>query len=45
VDDAEWARGKGWVVTGAFGIAYYRYTSPVLVADKVDAITAMLEEG
>jgi aminoglycoside phosphotransferase (APT) family kinase protein/RimJ/RimL family protein N-acetyltransferase len=45
VGDAEWARGKGWVVTGAFGIAYYRYTNPVLVADKVQAITAMLEEG
>ena len=45
VDDAEWARGKGWVVTGVFGIPYYRYTNPVLVADKLHAIEAVLEEG
>ncbi len=45
VDDAEWARGKGWVVTGVFGVPYYRYTNPVLVADKLHAIRALLEEG
>jgi aminoglycoside phosphotransferase (APT) family kinase protein/RimJ/RimL family protein N-acetyltransferase len=45
VDDAEWTRGKGWVVTGVFGIPYYRYTNPVLVADKIHAISAVLEEG
>ena len=45
VDDAEWARGKGWVVTGVFGVPYYRYTNPVLVADKLHAIEALLEEG
>ena len=44
VDDAEWARGKGWVITGVFGIPYYRYTNPVLVADKLHAIAAVLEE-
>ena len=44
-DDAEWARAKGWVVTGVFGIPYYRYTNPVLVADKIHAIEAVLEEA
>lgn len=44
VSDAEWARGKGWIVTGVFGIPYYRYTNPVLVADKIHAIDAVLEE-
>jgi aminoglycoside phosphotransferase (APT) family kinase protein/RimJ/RimL family protein N-acetyltransferase len=44
VSDAEWERGKGWVVTGVFGIPYYRYTNPVLVADKVTAINAVLED-
>ena len=44
VDDAEWARGKGWVVTGVFGIPYYRDTNPVLVADKVHAIEAVLAD-
>jgi aminoglycoside phosphotransferase (APT) family kinase protein len=45
VSDAEWARGKGWVVTGVFGIPYYRYTNPMLVADKIHAIDALLAEG
>ncbi len=45
VDDAEWARGKGWALMGIFGISYYRYTNPVLVADKVHAIEALLEDA
>jgi len=44
VSDAEWARGRGWVVTGVFGIPYYRYTNPVLVAEKLHAIEAVLSE-
>ena len=43
-DDAEWARARGWVVTGVLGIPYYRHTNPVLVADKVTAINAVLED-
>ena len=43
-DDAEWARAKGWVVTGVFGIPYYRHTNPSLVADKVTAIDAVLAD-
>ena len=41
-DDAEWERGKGWVLQGVAGIPYYRDTNPVLVADKVRAIEAVL---
>jgi aminoglycoside phosphotransferase (APT) family kinase protein len=44
VDDATWQRGKGWVLTGIFGIPYYRDTNPTLVADKVRAIEAVLAE-
>jgi aminoglycoside phosphotransferase (APT) family kinase protein len=44
VDDATWQRGKGWVLTGIFGIPYYRDTNPTLVADKVRAIDALLAE-
>ena len=42
IDDATWERGKGWVLTGVFGIPYYRDTNPVLVADKIAAIEAVL---
>jgi aminoglycoside phosphotransferase (APT) family kinase protein len=42
VDEATWARGKGWVLTGVLGIPYYRDTNPVLVADKISAIEAVL---
>ena len=42
IDDAAWERGKGWVLTGVFGIPYYRDTNPMLVADKITAIEAVL---
>ena len=45
VDDATWERGKGWVVTGIFGVPYYRDTNPVLVADKIRAIEAVLADA
>ncbi|MBA2624755.1 MAG: aminoglycoside phosphotransferase family protein [Acidimicrobiia bacterium] len=44
IDDATWERGKGWVLTGVFGIPYYRETNKVLVADKVRAIEAVLAD-
>ena len=44
IDDATWARGKGWVLTGVFGIPYYRDTNPMLVADKIAAIDAVLAD-
>jgi aminoglycoside phosphotransferase (APT) family kinase protein len=41
-DDATWERGKGWVLQGVAGVPYYRDTNPVLVADKIRAIEAVL---
>lgn len=45
VDDAAWERGKGWVLTGVFGIPYYRDTNPVLVANAIRAIKAVLDDS
>lgn len=45
VDDATWQRGKGWVLTGIFGIPYYRDTNPTLVADKMRAIEAVIADS
>jgi aminoglycoside phosphotransferase (APT) family kinase protein len=45
IDDATWERGKGWVLTGVAGIPYYRDTNPVLVADKITAIEAVLADS
>jgi aminoglycoside phosphotransferase (APT) family kinase protein len=45
VDDATWERGKGWVLTGVFGIPYYRDTNPVLVASKLRAIEAVIADS
>jgi aminoglycoside phosphotransferase (APT) family kinase protein len=44
IDDAEWERGKGWVITGLFGILSYHETNPVLAADKRGAIDALLAD-
>ena len=44
IDDAAWARGKGWALTGVIGIPYYRDTNPALVADKIRAIDAVLAD-
>ena len=45
IDDATWDRGKGWVLTGVSAIPYYRDTNPVLVADKIAAIEALLADA
>jgi aminoglycoside phosphotransferase (APT) family kinase protein len=45
IDAAAWERGKGWVLTGVGGIPYYRDTNPVLVADKIAAIEAVLADS
>jgi aminoglycoside phosphotransferase (APT) family kinase protein len=42
VDDATWERGKGWVLTGVYGIPYYRDTNPALVANAIRGIEAVL---
>ena len=44
IDDAAWERGKGWALTGVFGIPYYRGTNPVLVANAIRAIEAVLAD-
>ena len=43
-DDAAWERGKGWVLHGVGGITYYRDTNPVLAADKIRSIEAVLSD-
>jgi aminoglycoside phosphotransferase (APT) family kinase protein len=45
VDDAAWERGKGWVLTGVFGISYYRGTNPALVDNSIRAIEAVLADS
>lgn len=45
IDDDTWERGKGWVLTGVFGIPYYRDTNPLLVEDKIRAIEAVLADA
>jgi len=32
VDDATWARGRGWAVTSVRGISYHERTNPGIVA-------------
>jgi len=44
IDDETWIRGKGWVLTGVGGLTYYRTTNPILVADKIKAIEAVLQD-
>jgi aminoglycoside phosphotransferase (APT) family kinase protein len=44
IDDATWERGKGWVLTGVFGISYYRDTNPTLVAKLIRAIDVVLAD-
>jgi aminoglycoside phosphotransferase (APT) family kinase protein len=45
VDDATWERGKGWILTGVYGISYYRDTNPTLVANVIQAIEAVLTDS
>jgi len=45
MDDATWERGKGWVLTGVYGIPYYRDTNPTLVTNAIRAIEAVLADS
>lgn len=45
IDDASWERGKGWVLTGVYGIPYYRDTNPQLVANAITGIEAVLADS
>jgi aminoglycoside phosphotransferase (APT) family kinase protein len=44
LDDATWERARGWVLQGVYGIVYYRETNPVLAADLIRGIEAVLSE-
>jgi aminoglycoside phosphotransferase (APT) family kinase protein len=45
IDDDTWERGKGWVLTGVYGICYYRDTNPVLAQNQIRAINAVLADA
>jgi aminoglycoside phosphotransferase (APT) family kinase protein len=45
VSDAEWERGKGWVITGIFGVLSYTETNPVLATNQRKAIEALLADA
>jgi aminoglycoside phosphotransferase (APT) family kinase protein len=44
IDDATWARGRGWAITSVFGIPYYEHTNPGIVARARRRIAAVLAE-
>ena len=45
VDDATWARGRGWALSLALGqVAHFRDTNPVIVADARQVIRAVLTD-
>jgi aminoglycoside phosphotransferase (APT) family kinase protein len=45
VDDATWARGRGWALSWALiFIPYYRHTNPAGVADAVRVIDEVLSD-
>jgi aminoglycoside phosphotransferase (APT) family kinase protein len=45
VDDATWARGRGWALSLALGqVAYFRDTNPVIAADARRVIRAVLTD-
>ncbi|MQA00445.1 MAG: phosphotransferase [Dehalococcoidia bacterium] len=44
VDEATWARGRGWALYGVVGLVYYRETSPALVAACRYAVEEVLAD-
>ena len=44
VDDATWARGRGWAITAAYGIPYYEQTNPGIVARARRRLAAILAD-
>jgi len=45
LDDAAWARARGWAMTGVGGILYYRETNPTVSVLGQRAITEIIAEG
>lgn len=44
VDDATWARGRGWTLTRVLNVSYYVNTNPVIVAEARHAIDEVLAD-
>jgi aminoglycoside phosphotransferase (APT) family kinase protein len=45
VDDATWARGRGWALwTGLVGLPYYKDTNPVFAANSLYRLRAVLAD-
>jgi aminoglycoside phosphotransferase (APT) family kinase protein len=44
VDDATWARGRGWALTALGALPYYRDTNPAIVASSRRKIEAVLAD-
>jgi len=44
VDDATWARGRGWTLTRVLNIPYYVETNPAIVAEARHAIDEVLAD-
>lgn len=44
VDDATWARARGWAITAAYGIPYYRETNPGIVERSRRRLANVTEE-
>lgn len=45
LDDAAWARARGWAMTWVGGIAYYRETNPVMAEMGRRAVAEIIAEG
>lgn len=45
VDDATWARGRGWALTWVGALAHYRTANPVLAAIGRHAVEQVLADG
>jgi len=44
IDDATWARGRGWAITAVYGIPYYEHTNPGIVARARRRLAAILAD-
>lgn len=44
VDDATWARGRGWALTRVVAIPYYLETNPLFAADSLHTVNEVLAD-
>lgn len=45
LDDATWARGRGWAVKSAVGVLYYRDTNPTMVNSCRRRLAAVVQDA